>query len=330
MVMMKPAIVLAVGGTLLAACGTSNGPDAAGGGGASRGQQKVTFVQGVTANAFYTSAACGMQNAASNLGVELSVQGPTKFDPALQIQVVHSVIASKPDGMIISSTDAAALVPTLRQAKEAGIKVMMFDGNPAEAGMDIPIGNIQSDNVASGKAAAEALAKLAGGKGDFLAIATAPGVKVGDERLAGVKEGLKAFPGMNLLPVQYAANDTAKAASIVKSTVLAHPDLVAVWGQNQNTTQGIITGVQTAGKVGSIKIGGNDISPPVEEALRKGDAQAIVIQHPYEEGQVAIKNMVGALGGKSIPREVTVPFVLGTPENIDSANVQGYVYKTSC
>ena len=52
---------------------------------------------------------CGIQDEAKKLGVTVNTQGPTKFDPTLQKPIVDSVVASKPDAILIAPTDVNAM-----------------------------------------------------------------------------------------------------------------------------------------------------------------------------------------------------------------------------
>ena len=52
---------------------------------------KITLIQGVQGDKFYISMACGAQAAADELGVNLTVQGPEKFDATLQTPLLDAV-----------------------------------------------------------------------------------------------------------------------------------------------------------------------------------------------------------------------------------------------
>ncbi|MBV8945383.1 MAG: hypothetical protein JOZ95_08180, partial [Solirubrobacterales bacterium] len=54
------------------------------------------------------------------------------------------------------------------------------------------------------------------------------------------------------------------------------------------------------------------------------------VQYPYGEGQVGLQSAVKAIQGQSVPREQTQPFVVATKANVNTANVQRFIYKTSC
>jgi len=291
-------------------------------------EYKITYIQGVTGNPFYTSVACGAAEAAKRLGVKFEAQGPQQFQSALQLRVLNAVIASKPDGILFTNTDPVALTPTLLQAKEMGIKILSIDGDVTDD--SVAISNIMSDNTIGGAQAGEFLAKALGGKGEVMAIMNSPASPVAQLRLKGFTDVIAKYPGMTFLGPQYTANQTAKAASTVTATVAAHPDLAGIYTLSTNNTEGAATGIREAQREGKIKLVGFDTSDPIVEAIRSGVVAADVVQHPYRVGQLGMEMMVAALDGKPVERQVRTEFVVATPQTIDTPAVQQYVYKTHC
>ena len=289
---------------------------------------KITYIQGVTGNPFYSSVACGAAEAAKRLGVTFDSQGPQQYTPALQMRVLDAVIAAQPNGIMFTADDPVALTATLIEAKERGIKVISIDGNVKD--LSVALANIQSDNVEGGRQAGAALAKLLDGKGKVMALMNSPAANVAQQRLNGFKEEIAKYPGLEFLGVQYSNNQTAKAASIITSTVAANPDLAGVFTITTNNTEGAATGVREAQREGKIRIVGFDTSDPIVEAIRSGVVSADIVQYPYRVGQLGLENMIAALDGKPIEREITTPFVVATPQNIDTPEVQKYIYRTNC
>ncbi len=289
---------------------------------------KITYIQGVTGNPFYMSVACGAAEAAKRLGVTFDSQGPQQYTPALQMRVLDAVIAARPNGILFTADDPVALTATLIEAKERGIKIISIDGDIKDMG--VALANIQSDNVEGGRQAGAELAKLIGGKGKVMALMNSPAANVAQQRLTGFKDAIGKFPDIEFLGVQYSNNQTAKAASIITSTVAANPDLAGVFTITTNNTEGATTGVREAQREGKIKIVGFDTSDPIVEAIRNGIVSADIVQYPYRVGQLGLENMVAALDGKPIEREITTPFVVATPQNIDTPEVQKYIYRTNC
>ena len=291
-------------------------------------QYKVTYIQGVTGNPFYMSVTCGGAEAAKRLGVTFDAQGPAQYTPALQMRVLNAVIAGQPDGILFTADDPVALTATLMEAKERGIKIISIDGDVKD--MSVALSNIQSDNYQGGTQAGRILADLLGGKGKVMALMNSPAANVAQQRLFGFQDEIKKHPDITYIGVQYSNNQTAKAASIITSTVAANPDLTGVFTITTNNTEGAATGVREAQMEGKIKIVGFDTSDPIVEAIRKGVVAADIVQYPYRVGQLGVEMMVDALQGKPVQRQVNTPFVVATPQNIDTPEVQKFIYRTNC
>lgn len=291
-------------------------------------QYKIIYIQGVTGNPFYMSVTCGGAEAAKRLGVTFDAQGPAQYTPALQMRVLNAVIAGQPDGIMFTSDDPVALTATLLEAKERGIKIISIDGDVKD--MSVALSNIQSDNYQGGTQAGRILAELIGDKGKVMALMNSPAANVAQQRLFGFQDEIAKHPGISYLGVQYSNNQTAKAASIITSTVAAHPDLTGVFTITTNNTEGAATGVREAQMEGKIKIVGFDTSDPIVEGLRKGVVSADIVQYPYRVGQLGVEMMVDALRGKPVQRQVNTPFVVATPQNVDTPEVQKFIYRTNC
>ncbi|WP_418606174.1 substrate-binding domain-containing protein [Georgenia sp. SUBG003] len=95
----------------VAACSTGAPSDSSTGaaGGTDGGELSVAFIQGVIGDNFYISMECGVRAAAEELGVDVSVQGPQKWDPALQQPILSSVSANQPDAILIAPNDVQAM-----------------------------------------------------------------------------------------------------------------------------------------------------------------------------------------------------------------------------
>ncbi len=313
-----------LGGMALALAMVAAGPALAAG----SSPYKVTYIQGVTGNPFYITVACGAQAEARKLNVAFSTTGPQQYDPAMQTQVLDAAIASRPDAIMISVDDPVALIPSLTQAKAAGIKIVMIDGDPKEKSLAVT--NIQSNNAKGGAIAADQLAKLIGEKGTVMALTHFPSGGVTGQRLDGFAQEIKKYPKIKYLGVQYSHNQTAKAASIVSSTAAAHPDLNGIFTVTTNNTEGAATGIREAGRTGKIKLMGFDTSDPIVKDIGQGIVDADVVQYPYKLGQLGLQAAVDALDGKTVEREMATPFVVATPGNINSAEVEKYLYRSSC
>ncbi len=334
----RTAAVAIAAVALTSACGSSGGssapstPSAPGTSSApSAGGDKVgaiVYIPGLTGNPFYNTVACGASSEAKKEGVEFSYQGAPDYAVPAQTQVLNAVVATKPGAIMISVTDASAMIGPVTAAKNAGIKIIGIDGDLDDKSLMVT--NIQSDSTKGGQLAGEAMAKAVGEKGTVLIIDNATGNKITRERTDGFSEAIAKYPNMKVLPVAYSNNDAGKAASIVSTTVGSNSDVVGVFGAATNNTQGALTGVRESGKAGKIKVVGYDTSEPIVAALKDGTLTGTVVQNPRGEGVAGVQAAVKAMKGEPVEREQASDALFVTPETVDSAKAKSYISDVNC
>lgn len=312
----------------LTACST--GAENAGGGdatGGSGGDNKtIAFVQGVAGDEFYITMQCGIEAKAKELGYTVTTQGPQKFDPTLQKPIVDSVTASKPAALLVAPTDVQAMQAPLKQAADAGIKVVLVDTTVNDA--SFAVSEISSDNVGGGKAAFDAVKQANPDGGKVLVISTDPGISTVDARVAGFEEAAKADGTFDYLGVQYSHNDPATAANLVSAALQKDPDIVGIFATNLFAAEGSATGVRQAGAEG-ITIVGFDAGPNQIKALEAGTVQALVAQQPGTIGMDGVVQADAALNGGSVEKQIQTGFTIITKENLEGEGGDA-AYQSSC
>ncbi|RJO69300.1 sugar ABC transporter substrate-binding protein [Nocardia panacis] len=311
---------LVAAGALLAGCsgkvGESGGNDA----------KKLVLIPGVADEPFYISMQCGAQEEAVKLGYKLDTQAPTQFDAGAQTPVLSGVVAGKPGAVLIAPTHATAMANPIKQARDAGIKIIEVD--TALDDTSIALSSIASDNNKGGRLAAQTLAKLVGNKGPVLVINTKAGTSTTDARARGFEEALHEYAEMSSLGVQYNNNDAAQATALVTATLAAHPDLAGIFATNLSSAEGAATGLRNANKLGQVKLVGFDASPKQVEDLKAGTVQALIAQDPAGIGAKGVDQAAAALEGKPVTRTIQTDMVAITKADMD-AN-QKYFYKRRC
>jgi ABC-type sugar transport system substrate-binding protein len=311
-----------------AGCGKS-GTSTGGTSGEALSSKTVQLITGVKDDPFYITMTCGAQAEAKQLGVKFKADGSAQWDVSVQRPIVDSVAATKPAGLLIAPVDTDALTPDIKQMQDGGTKVVLVD--TAVTDTSIGVSRISSDNEAGGKTAADALAKEMSDKGSAIVISVKPGVSTTDARIKGFTDQIKsAHSGITLLPVQYDNDDPAKAASIVQSTIAAHPDLGGVFADNVKTAEGVAAGVNQAGKKGQIKISAFDAGPQQVQDLQNGTVQVLIAQDPASIGKQGVDQAVAAIQGKQVQASIGTTLVAITPQNMNDPNVTKYFYKGSC
>lgn len=287
----------------------------------------IALLQGVVGDQFYITMQCGAQEEAAKLGVKVNTQGPQKFDPTLQKPILDSIVASKPDALLVAPTDVQALQQPLQQAAAAGIKVVLVDTTTADP--SFATSAISSDNEGGGAAAFDAIKQLHPDGGKVMVMGLEPGVSTTDARAKGFEDAVKADPKFNYVGVQYSHNDPATAAQLIGAQLQRDPDLVGVFAVNLFSAEGSATGIKQAGKSGQVQVVGFDAGPNQIQALREGTVQALVAQDPGAIGRFGVDEAVTALDGGQNTPNVQTGFTIITKENLDGEGGAA-AYKSEC
>lgn len=294
------------------------------GGGADN--KAIAFVQGVAGDEFYITMECGIKEKAAELGYTVTTQGPQKFDPTLQKPIVDSVTASKPAALLVAPTDVQAMQAPLKQAADAGIKVVLVDTTVNDA--SFAVSQISSDNVGGGAAAFDAIKQAKPGGGKVLVISTDPGISTVDARVKGFEDATKADSSFTYLGVQYSHNDPATAANLVSAALQKDPDIVGIFATNLFSAEGSATGARQAGAKG-VTIVGFDAGPNQIKALEDGTVQALVAQQPATIGMDGVEQAHAALTGGTVEKQIQTGFTIITKENL-SGEGGAAAYKSTC
>ncbi|OQY38930.1 hypothetical protein B6228_03845 [Candidatus Atribacteria bacterium 4572_76] len=177
---------------------------------------------------------------------------------------------------------------------------------------NFPLAYIGTDNFLGGQVVAGQLALLLGGKGKVFLENTNPDVSSVMGRELGFRAGIKMFPDMELVGVEYCLD--------VQETAVAQVNVFSA--------QGAYQAVVTAGLEGAVKIATWDATEILIEALKRGEVDLILAQMPAEMGALCVEWGVKHLTkGAEIPKKVIPGFFVFTQENVNDPEAQKYIYK---
>ena len=295
----------------------------------------IALIPGLTADGFYVTMHKGAIAAAKALGVNLLYQGGAEWNVALQVPIVDAIIAKKPAAILIAPNDKTQMIQPLKKAYDAGIQVVCVDtfiGNgvfqTGAGDADFPITYVASDNVLGGKMAALALAKAIGGKGKVYVSNTKPNISTTDQREQGFKEGIKAFPNIQVLETQFNDDDANKAAAQFQAVLGRTPDLAGVFGANLFSAGGAANGAKQAGVAGKVKMAGFDAPESIVAQLKDGTFEMTIAQHPAEIGYFGLVAAYAKVTNNPVPTAIGTGFTVMTAANIDDPNVSKFLYSS--
>jgi ribose transport system substrate-binding protein len=264
----------------------------------------IINIPACTEFSFFVDAAKGVTAAGKAVGAKASTQGPKTCDPNAQRPVIESVLASKPDAVLIDPDDARSLNDLITSFAKQGTVVATGDGDVADHSLRIfHIGSIQDE---TGYLAGLSLGSALNGKGTVLACSSFASNPIDSLRMKGFALAMKKFPGIKVM-TQYCSTDPTKAASVASAALQAHPEINGMFGSGEPILEGEATAIQQAGKQGKIIIGGLDASAAEVHELRTKVIDFLVIQQPYIFGYEGIRLLNGYLKGAAKANSPLLP-----------------------
>jgi len=303
--------------------------------GVSAQKLKFAFMPGI-ADPFYFTMEKGAKAKAEELGVELIVgEFPKAWGPEYQVPILKALVARGDiDLLFTAPTSTEALIPVLKEIHDSGIPVItvdtyLGDGDYSKpSNYSFPLSYIGTDNFLGGQVVAGALALTLGGKGKVFLENTNPDVSSVMGRENGFRAGLKIFPDMELVGVEYCLDLQETAAAHVSAALQKDPDIVGVFGVNVFSAQGAYQAVAGAGLVGAVKIATWDATLTLIEGLKKGEVDLILAQMPAQMGSLCVEWGVKHLTeGAELPKKVIPGFFVFTKDNVNDPEAQQYIYK---
>jgi ribose transport system substrate-binding protein len=281
----------------------------------------LAWIPKATNSTFWLAVKRGAEKAGEELGYEIlyiGVQEQTNI--AGQVNLVNDMVVRKVDGILIAATDAKALAPAVEKAIDSGVPVITLDSG---VDSDAPYAYIATDNVGAAKMAAETLAKLIDGKGKVGDIGITAGSQTGREREDGLLEGMKAYPDIEVLPVQYCGCDPAKALNIATDMYTGNQDIAGYFGACDGGGTGAGQLVKQKGLKGKVHVVSFDTSPEELQLFKGGYIDALIVQDPFQMGYRGVYAMDKVLKGEKVePRVVEIPAQVVTMENFNDPAIQ--------
>ena len=273
---------------------------------------------------FWQAVKAGADQAAEELGVEVSFEGPdneTMVDR--QIDMLSAALARNPTAIGFAALDSQAAIPLLREAEEKGIPVVAFDSG---VDSDIPVATASTDNLAAAALAADKMAELIGGSGQVAVVAHDQTSRTGIDRRDGFTERMaEAHPDVEIVTVQYGDGDHLKSTEVAKSILQANPDLAGIFGTNEGSAIGVVNGVRELGTEGVVVIG-YDSGTQQKAAVRDGTMAGAITQNPVGIGYETVKAAVAASKGESVESNIDTGFYWYDATNMDDPEIAAVLY----
>ncbi|AZO19802.1 LacI family transcriptional regulator [Mesorhizobium sp. M1E.F.Ca.ET.045.02.1.1] len=247
---------------------------------------------------FFDDCNTGAKTAADALGVSYQWVVPQNTQGATQVKIIEDLIARQVNGIAISVNEPKSVEGVIKQAMQAGIKVVTFDSDSAKSVRSMYIGTI---NKQAGVTMGNSMAKALGGKGKIAIVTGQLGASNLNERIDGVKEALTAYPGIEIVAVEGTEDDLAKAVSVTEALLRGHPDLAGIFGMSQvggPAVAKVLAEQEFADRKGKVAVFAFDDLPDTIKGVKDGYINGIMVQRPVTMGKLAVEHLVAQVKGK--------------------------------
>lgn len=303
-----------VAGTVLLGVAGCSGASSSSGG-TKGGSGPYIFLPKSLNNPYWVDARKGMNAEAKKLGVKAKFIGPDTPDPGKQVQLFENALAQNPAGIAISPNDPSTVKSAIDRARSQGIPVIAWDSPVPDSKA---IAYIGTDNVAAGKKLAEALAETIGKKGKVAILVGSLSAVNAQQRIEGLKKGLKQYSGISIVATETTNESVAGATSQAENILQAHGDLAALVGITGSDATGGGTAVKSANKCGEVKVVGFDVVPQVVDLMNAGCIQILISQKPYGMSALTLDKLYKLHKGELKPsdvKDIDTGTILVTPKN---------------
>ncbi len=291
---------------------------------AAQDKLKLAVIPKGTTHIFWKSVEAGAKSAGSDLGVEIVWKGPLKEnDRAQQISIVEQFITEGVSGIVLAPLDDTALKRPVAAALQKNIPVVIFDSAlKGEPGKDF-VSYVATNNRKGGYLGGEHLSKLVGGKAKIVLLRYQVGSASTTEREEGFLEAIGKSKGLQVIVDNRYAGATAGEAKTQSMNIIDKlKEADGIFCPNESSTFGMLLALKQNNLAGKVRFVGFDTSPPLIEALKKGEIDALVAQDPTRMGYEGVTILVQHIQGKKVPTTVDTGVRLITRENLNSPEIK--------
>ncbi|PXB00254.1 ribose ABC transporter substrate-binding protein RbsB [Pectobacterium carotovorum] len=252
----------------------------------------VALVVSTLNNPFFVSMKEGAQKEADKLGYELIVLD-SQNNPAKELANVQDLTVRGTKVLLINPTDSDAVGNAIKMANQAKIPVITLDRVASSGEV---VSHVASDNAFGGKVAGDFIAKKLGEGAKVIQLEGIAGTSAARERGAGFMKSAEKNK-FAMLASQPADFDRTKGLNVMQNLLTAHPDVQAVFAQNDEMALGALRALQTAGKTDVLVVGFDGTQDGVK-AVESGKLAATVAQRPDQIGVIGIETAAKVLKGE--------------------------------
>lgn len=289
----RAVAALAVTLTALAAAGCSTERAASSESPGDDGEVKIGLVTKTETNPYFVKLRESAQAAADKSGADLiALAGKFDGDNAGQVTAIENLVQQGVDGILITPSNAKAILDAIQEAKDAGVVVIALDTETEPR--DAVAATFATDNEEAGRTLGKYIAARLGDRDPKVLMADLdPSSSVGLQRHNGFLDGMGLTDDSDaILGTALTQGDQGKAQSAMENLLQrVGKEVNVVYNINEPAARGSYLALKARGLADDVLIGAIDGSCSGVQDVADGKFAATVMQFPQkmaEQGVAAV------------------------------------------
>ena len=248
-------------------------------------EEHYVFVAFSTGRPFWQEAEAGFRDAAKEMSVKFELTGPPTFSPDEQLAAFQQAVSQKPSGILLAASTPELFREPINSAIDQGIPVICIDADSPESKRILYIG---TDNFGAGEESGRRMGDLLKGKGNVVVVTVLGQFNLA-ERLRGVEEALKTFPGVKITQSVDIKGDPRVAYDSICTLTQSEDKLDGIICLEASGGAGTADALRRFDLSGKIPIMAFDTDPKTLDWIEYGAINATVVQKPYVMSYYGLK-----------------------------------------
>lgn len=276
------------------------------------GERIAVFTKNQT-NPYFQVLRQGADAAARSMNAKVTHYIPTKPDSIPeQMSQIEDVIVKKADAVVFVPVDYKAMGPGVKKINAANIPVVNVTDR-SDAGTFVSF--VGASDYELGLKTASHLFKAMGGKGNVVLLEGVKGSLTNVDRVRGVQDALKAFPGVRLLATQPANYQRLQALQVMENLMQSYPQIDGVFAANDAMAIGAIEALQGANR--KALVSGINGTKEAIDAIKAGTLLATGDYNGFAQGCLGTMAAIRKLRGLPVKQDIVLPATV-----VDKTNYQ--------
>ena len=246
---------------------------AADAGASSSGGMTCALVTKSAGNAFMELLGSGFKDAVEASGGTAIIKDPASATADAQISEISSLISQGVDSILVAANDENALKAVLKEATDAGIKVLTVDSDVSADSRAVFINQASTELI--GQTLLDAVYDIAGGEGQYAILSATSQATNQNAWIEAMKNAAAAdskYSKLELVEVAYGDDEPQKSTDQTQALLEKYPDLKVICAP---TTVGIAAGAKVLQDSKSkVKMTGLGLPSEMQEYMGDDDAHS--------------------------------------------------------